>query len=176
MNIRFTSRHEPLEPELREFCAERLKVMSTLLAFAADVDVITSHEKNRHRAEIHIVGKGGGLLVDEEGPNLAEALHRALDHLDKKLKKERAKFRDKKRRGGREHKIVGGAEAGAPSEAGPRVVRAAFYTAKLLTIGEAMAQFDAKKREVLMFRRAETESWAVLFRRKDGRLGLVEPE
>ena len=33
-----------------------------------------------------------------------------------------------------------------------------------------------KNREVFVFRREGTEKWAVLFRRKDGNDGLVEPE
>ena len=45
-----------------------------------------------------------------------------------------------------------------------------------MAVEEALTQFELKKKEVLMFRRQETEGWAVFFRRKDGRIGLVEPE
>ncbi len=177
MNVHYTSRHEPLEPDLREFCQSRFKALSKLMGFATDVDVITSLEKNRHKAEIHVLAKGGGLMVAEEGPDLAGSLHRAFEHLEKKLKKERDKFREKKRRGGRERKeLASPVEPAVAAEPERRFVRAAHYSAKPMTIEEALTQFELKKREVLMFRRQETESWAVLFRRKDGRIGLVEPE
>ena len=45
-----------------------------------------------------------------------------------------------------------------------------------MSVEEAAVQFDIKKREVLMFREPESERWAVLFRRKDGTIGLVQPE
>ena len=177
MNVHFTSRHEPLDPELRAFCETRFKALSKLMGFATDVDVITSLEKNRHKAEIHVLAKGGGLMVAEEGPDLAGSLHRVFEHLEKKLKKEREKFREKKRRGGRDRKAIGPpAEPAPPAEAERRYARVGYYSAKLMTIEEALTQFELKNKEVLMFRRVETESWAVLFRRKDGRIGLVEPE
>ena len=45
-----------------------------------------------------------------------------------------------------------------------------------MTVEEAALELDLKKREVLVFRMEGTEKWAVLFRRKDGNYGLVEPE
>jgi putative sigma-54 modulation protein len=166
-----------LEPELREFCQARFKALSKLMSFATDVDVITSLERNRHKAEIHVLAKGGGLMVAEEGPDLAGSLHRAFEHLERKLKKDRDKFREKKRRGGRERKeLASPVEAGAPAEPERRFVRSALFSAKPMTAEEALTQFELKKKEVLMFRRQETEGWAVFFRRKDGRIGLVEPE
>ena len=177
MNVQYTSRHEPLEPELREFCQARFKALSKLMSFATDVDVITSLERNRHKAEIHVLAKGGGLMVAEEGPDLAGSLHRAFEHLERKLKKDRDKFREKKRRGGRERKeLASPVEAGAPAEPERRFVRSALFSAKPMTAEEALTQFELKKKEVLMFRRQETDGWAVFFRRKDGRIGLVEPE
>jgi putative sigma-54 modulation protein len=147
------------------------------MSFATDVDVITSLERNRHKAEIHVLAKGGGLMVAEEGPDLAGSLHRAFEHLERKLKKDRDKFREKKRRGGRERKeLASPVEAGAPAEPERRFVRSALFSAKPMTAEEALTQFELKKKEVLMFRRQETEGWAVFFRRKDGRIGLVEPE
>ena len=73
-------------------------------------------------------------------------------------------------------KLASPVEPGAPAEPERRFVRAALYSAKPMTVEEALTQFELKKKEVLMFRLEETEDWAVLYRRKDGRIGLVEPE
>jgi putative sigma-54 modulation protein len=45
-----------------------------------------------------------------------------------------------------------------------------------MTIEEAFLHLDLKKKEVFVFRMEATEKWAVLFRRKDGHYGLVQPE
>jgi putative sigma-54 modulation protein len=177
MNMHITSRQAPLDPELRAFCEARLKELHKLLDFATDVDVITVQERNLHKAEIHVQGKGGGLLIVEEAWDLDKALHQAFDGLEKKLKKEREKFRDKRRRGGRERKALAvPTEPVVPAEFERKIVRSSFYTAKPMSVEEAAVFFEAKKKEVLMFRTEDEKHWAVLFRRKDGHIGLVEPE
>jgi hypothetical protein len=45
-----------------------------------------------------------------------------------------------------------------------------------MSVEQALAAFAAKKREILMFRSEDGGRWAVLYRRKDGHIGLVEPE
>jgi len=102
------------------------------------------------------------------------SLNLAFDNLERKLKKEREKWRERKRRGGRERKeLAGEAEAAEPEK---RVIRSQNYSVKPLSLDEAMAQFEFKNREVLVFRREGTENWAVLYRRKDGNFGLIEPD
>jgi hypothetical protein len=45
-----------------------------------------------------------------------------------------------------------------------------------MTLDEALLQFESSKMEAFIFRRFESEKWVVLFRRKDGHFGLIEPE
>jgi putative sigma-54 modulation protein len=45
-----------------------------------------------------------------------------------------------------------------------------------MSVEEAVLQLDIKNREVFVFRKEGSEKWAVLFRRKDGNVGLIEPE
>ena len=175
MNIHFTSRQGHLTPDVKAFCDERLAELKRLMGFATDVDVILSREKSRQKAEIHVRDKGGGLVVVEESPDIMNSLHLAFDALEKKIWKEREMYREKKRRGGRERKsfALPAAETG---EGEKRVIRAAHFSAKPMTIEEAALELDLKKREVFAFRMEGTEKWAVLYRRKDGHYGLVQPE
>ncbi len=46
-----------------------------------------------------------------------------------------------------------------------------------MSVGDAVVEFNLRKKEVLMFRmEGEEDRWAVLFRRKNGTFGLVRPE
>jgi len=175
MNIHFTARQGHLTPDLKAFCDERLDELKRLMSFATDVDVILSREKNRQKAEIHVRAKGGGLVVVEESPDMLNSLHLAFDSLEKKIRKERAKYRERKRRGGRERKSFA-LPAAEAAEGEKRVIPADHFSAKPMTVEEAALQLDLKKREVYVFRMEGTEKWAVLYRRKDGHYGLVQPE
>jgi putative sigma-54 modulation protein len=175
MNIHFTARQTQLTPDLKDYCSRRLSSLKKLLDFAADIDVILSSEKNRQKAEIHVRAKGTGLVVVEESHDMLHSLNLAFDGLEKKMKKEREKYREKKRRGSRERKAFA-LPVQETVEVEKKVIRSDFFSAKPMTLEEALIQFDLKKKEVLVFRIMGEEKWAVLFRRKDGHYGLVQPE
>jgi putative sigma-54 modulation protein len=175
MNVHLTARHTSLTPELKEVCDRRLAELEKLMGFVTKVDVILASERNRQRAEIHVKAKGAGLVVIEDSHEMLRSLNLALDSLEKKLKKEREKFRARKRRGGRERKAIG-TPAPLPAESGPRVLAVDYTEAKPLSVEEAVVEFDLRKKEVLVFRTSEKGGWSVLFRRKDGHYGLVQPE
>jgi len=174
MNVHYTARQAALTPEIQAYCEKRLGRLKGLVGDVLDVNVILIVQKNRNKAEINVRAKGGGLVVVEETLDMMDSLNRAFDNLEKKVKKERAKWREKKRRGGRERKTLApGLEAVEPEK---RVIRSSHFSLKPMSLEEALVQIDIKNKEVFLFRREGTEEWAVLYRRKDGHYGLVEPE
>lgn len=114
------------------------------------------------------------MMVVEETHDLMNSLNLAFESLEKKVKKEREKWREKKRRKGRERK-----QQAFPVEQEaetPRVVRSQDYSLKPMLLEEALLQFDAEKRDVFLFRKSGSENWAVIYRRRDGHYGLVDPD
>jgi len=175
MNVHFTARQTALTPEVKDYAQKRLERLKKLIPFPFDADIILSVEKNRSKAEVHIKAKGGGTVVVEETQDMFHSLDQAFDSLEKKLRKEKEKYRERKRRGGRERKGFAPPPV-EPEEGELRVFRSPLYAVKPMTVDEALIQFEAKNKEVLVFRKEGSETWAVLFRRKDGHVGLVEPE
>lgn len=174
MNVHYTARQAALTPEIRAYCEKRLGRLRTLVDDVLDVNVVLVAQKNRSKAEINVRARGGGLVVVEETLDMMDSLNRAFDTLEKRVRKERAKWREKKRRGGRERKALAPAvEAAEPEK---RVVRAGHFSLKPMSVDEAIVQLDIKNKEVFLFRREGAQGWAVLYRRKDGHYGLVEPD
>jgi len=174
MIVHFTARQMDLAPEVKAYCEKRLKALEKLMGSVIEVDLILSVEKYRHKAEIHVKAKGAGLVVVEETHDLMNSLNVAFEILEKKVKKEREKWREKKRRKGRERK-----QLAFPPEREverPRVVRSNDYSLKPMLLEEAFLQFDVEKKEVFLFRKSGSEKWAVIFRRKDGHYGLIDPD
>jgi putative sigma-54 modulation protein len=173
MNVRYTTRKADLTPEIKAYSEKRLARLKSLLDDILDVNVILAVQKGRSKAEVHIQAKGRGFVVIEETLDMMESLNRAFDTLETRIRKDRDKWREKKRRGGRERKIV--APAVAAPEPENRVIRANFFTNKPLSLEDAIVQLDAKNKEVFLFRREGSKEWAAVYRRKDGQIGLVEP-
>ncbi len=174
MNVHYTARQATLTPEIKAYCEKRLGRLKGLVGDVLDVNVILIVQKNRNKAEINVRAKGGGLVVVEETMDMMDSLNRAFDNLEKKVRKERVKGRDRRRRGGRERKVlVPVLEAPVPEK---RVIRSNHFSLKPMSLEEALIQIDIKNKEVFLFRREGSEEWAVIYRRKDGHYGLVEPE
>lgn len=176
MNVHYTARQTTLTPEVKAYSERRLAALNKLLGFVTEVDVILSQEKNRHKAEIHVKAKGAGVVVVEESHEMVASLKEAFDALEKKIKKEREKFRERKRRGSRDRKLFALPESAEGEPGRKRIVKADHYSAKPMTVEEAALELDLRKKEVFMFRVEGPETWAVLFRRRDGQVGLVQPE
>ena len=66
--------------------------------------------------------------------------------------------------------------AGEARGPGPRVIRSRRFLVKPMTVEEAVQEVEGSDEGFLVFRDSATERMNVLFRRKDGNLGLIEPE
>jgi putative sigma-54 modulation protein len=174
MNVNYTARQMQLTPEIKQFCDRKLRSLRKLLGSVFEVDIILSVEKRRNKAEINLKAKGGNVVMVEESPDMINSLNIVFDNLERKIKKEREKFREQKRWRGREKKAA--FVSVEPEETGKKIVRSDYYSLKPMPLEEALFQFDVNKREVFVFRKLGSEKWAVVYRRKDGNYGLVEPE
>ncbi|UCC38910.1 MAG: ribosome-associated translation inhibitor RaiA [Candidatus Aminicenantes bacterium] len=174
MNINFTAQHANITPEMKKYCERRMKSLEKLFGYRIDANVILSVEKYRHKAEINIKTRKTTLNAVEETQDMQSSLGLAFDNIEKRAKKERDKLREKKRRKRGEKEIF--SIPIEPEERQKQVIRSQDYSLKPMSIEEAIIQFDLDKKEVFVFRKSGSEKWAVVYRRKDGNYGLVEPE
>jgi putative sigma-54 modulation protein len=174
MKINYTARHTKVTDEMKQYCEKRIQSLEKLLGHQIDADVLLSVEKYRQKVEINLKTKMATLNTIEETHDMSSSLVGAFDHIEKRVKKEREKLRERKRRKGREIETFS-----APMDEGERpkrVIRGQSYTMKPMSVEEALVQMETSKEEVFLFRTMETENWAVIYRRKDGNYGLIEPQ
>ena len=64
----------------------------------------------------------------------------------------------------------------APAAPGPRIVRATRYAVKPMSVEDAALRLDAVDDSFVVFRNADDDAVNILYRRKDGNIGLIEPD
>jgi putative sigma-54 modulation protein len=64
----------------------------------------------------------------------------------------------------------------APVAEGPRVVKTKRFAVKPVEVEEAVLQMDLLGHNFYVFRNARTDEVNVVYRRRDGYYGLIEPE
>lgn len=174
MNINFTARQTNITPDIKQYCRRKLKSLEKFMGPLREVDIILTVEKYRHKAEINIKAGKSGFNVVEETHDMYNSLNLAFDNLEKRVKKEKEKSRERKRRKSREREVFSFPTSTAEEE--KRIIQSQDYSLKPMTLEEAILQLEFDKKEVFVFRESNSEKWVVVYRRKDGNIGLVEPE
>jgi putative sigma-54 modulation protein len=174
MSINFTARHTQITPGIEEYCEKRVQSIEKVLGQKISAHLILSVEKYRHKVEINVKIKRALLNAVEETNDMMSSLGLAFDNIEKRIKKEREKLRERKRRKIREKQVI--APPVETEESQRRLIRSRDYSLKPMSVEEAFLQFDLENKEVFLFRKLGSEKWAAIYRRKDGNYGLVEPE
>jgi putative sigma-54 modulation protein len=137
------------------------------------------HVEKRAKAEVQLDLPGGLLRVEEEDQDLYAAIDRMVDRLEVQLKRYR-----ERRFVGRRHSYQGPpppevrdmeALRKPEEEEGPRIVRVKRFEMKPMDPEEAVFQMEALGHDFFVFRNAKTDEINVVYRRKDGNYGLIEP-
>ncbi len=174
MSIHFTARHTNITPEISRSCERRVKSLEKIFGQKIVVDIILSVEKYRHKAELKVKADKKNLHAVEETHDMFASLGLAFDSIEKRAKKEREKLRERKRRKNRQKAVF--SLASEREERRGRIIRSQDFSPKPMTLEEALFQFDLENKDVFVFRKLGSEKWSVIYRRKDGHYGLVEPE
>jgi putative sigma-54 modulation protein len=185
MPILFTGRRADLTPALREFAEEKLQKLARLLGDDPDAHVIVTREKHRHLAEIVARSRSGRLTARADAGDFRDALGACLDRLLAQARKRRARVaREPKRRAMQDsprevapRSRRGRRGDGSPADdERPLVVPMGRVPVKPMSVEEAALEMQVSAEPFLVFRDADSQRIAVLFRRADGRFGLIQPE
>jgi len=183
MAVECTGRNVTVTPSLRSLAEERVQRLERHLGGPAAVRVILSHEKHRFGAEIIATQGRRRWKAQEETGDPRAALALAFEKIDAQAMRDTEKRRDRKHKGSSRLLSKGLRAAAAPVPApavagrsGARVVRGRPPAVKPMGVDEAALAMESSGQEVLVFRDASNERVSVLYRRRDGDLGLIVPE
>lgn len=181
MTILFTGRQADLSDGLKTFTEKKLAKLERFLDSLQDAHVILKAEKHRRLAEIIIKTRVATLTARGEAADFRDAIGISADRLLAQAKRHHERLAKERKRAGMRASPRGvetAAPGGASPAAGdhPAVVRMGSIPAKPMSLEEAILQAGRSPDPVLVFRNVESQTVAVLFRRADGRFGLVEEE
>jgi putative sigma-54 modulation protein len=180
MRLVVTGRHVDISPALRKLIDRKLSKLGRVLSDGVvSVQVVLTLEKYRHLAEITVRARGDKTLHGLGDSSAWESsLGEAVEKITQQAQKVKGKWQERKRRATPAKVLAAQSPREEPAEeqATPRIVRASRYAIKPMTVEEAALVVDDGRDAFLVFRNASTDLINVLYRRKDGNLGLIDPE
>jgi len=178
MKFEYTGRHVEVSPAIRKHVEDHFRKLDHIFnnSSAATTHVIIEVARNRHIGEIVVRWREHTLTAKDMNIDMYMALTRAITRIEKQALKLKKKTIDRKQ-GARRTAAV------APEPDGrleatprpPRIIAARRYTVKPMTAEEAALRLTGETDQFLVFRDAETTRLGVLYKRKDGNYGLIEP-
>lgn len=179
MQVSTTFRHMEQSEALKSYAEEKLERVAKYIDEPISAQVYFTVEKIRHIVEIVISGRGITTKASEATNDMYAAVDAVLDKIERQLKRYKEKLKDHKPAGennGRTmSKKVFQAES-LESSPEPVVITTKTETAKPMAVEEAVMQMDLLHKDFLVFTDATSNEINVLYRRKDGNFGLIEPQ
>jgi putative sigma-54 modulation protein len=183
MRIEFTGRQTEVPEPLRRLGERKLSKLARVLPGITRAHVILSVDRHRQVAEVNVRSPRRELAAREASADFGASLAAAFEKLHRQAQHHLGKRLDRKRRGGSERAARGRERAATPRPPAPgdleparRVVRPRRVPLRPMSVDEAAVELDRRAEGFVLYRDAATERMSVLYRRKDGHLGLLEPE
>ncbi|MFZ0611254.1 MAG: ribosome-associated translation inhibitor RaiA [Desulfobacterales bacterium] len=176
MQVSVTFKNLPPSEHLKTYVREKLDRFDRLLENPAEASVVLSVEKFRHIAEINITADRLNLIGKEEINDMYSAIDMVLDKLEKQLKKGKQKTRERRSGGKSSIKDIPADFSFNPGDDDDQPqIKITNIDYKPMDVEEAVMQMDLLDDNFLVFTNAQTDRVNVLYRRKDGHLGLIQP-
>ena len=160
---------------LKAYVSDKLNRFDKFLDNPAEANVVLAVEKFRHIAEINIAGDKLTIMGSEETNDMYSAIDMALDKLEKQIKKSKQKIRER-RTASKNRSLSMLEEADTlPDDDTERQIKIRNIEYKPMDIEEAVLQMDLIEDNFLVFTNARSDRINVLYRRRDGHYGLIQP-
>ena len=190
MKTNLTARHLELSDRLRSEIERKLRRLDRMLHADAEASVEliakASHaSESAHVAEVTLVSNGHVLRSTSAGATPMAAFDVVLDKLERQVVRSKERPRSVRERHSDEVESVMHREAlgtiepegrrAAAGDGRPSVVKMKRFDMQPLFEEDAIARMEELGHAFFVFLNAETDGIAVLYRRRDGSYGLIEP-
>ncbi|ABY95399.1 MULTISPECIES: ribosome hibernation-promoting factor, HPF/YfiA family [Thermoanaerobacter] len=163
---------------LRDAVIKNVSKLSKYFPEDTEVRTVLSVQKNNHIAEITIPFKGIIFRAEEVSDDMYVSIDRVVDKIEKQILKHKAKL--KNRFGSNESirfEIPPAYEEakGEEEEGSFEIVKTKRFPIKPMSPEEAILQMNLLGHNFFVFTNADTDTINVVYKRKDGKYGLIEP-
>jgi len=182
VNVRIHGRNTEIADDVRDLARDKVEHAARIFDDITAVDVEFSENSNprltdaRYRVEITSAAAGQIVRVEAEAFDARAALDTASDTYERQLRKLKERLIQRSRKGS--HKDLNPLDEPVDDsqDRDAVVVRKKRFTMRPMSVEEAAVQMEMLGHDFFVFLDADTGKQSVLYNRRDGDLGMIEPE
>ena len=171
MKLTISSRQMTLRESLKTLTEDKLARYDRFFEDGAEAQVTYSVRHGKETVEITIISNGTIFRAEEGSDTFRTALDSAMDSLDRQIRKNKTKLEKRMRSG-----AYAAIDEVDVADDTPFVIRTKTYPFKPMSVEEAILQMNLLGHQFFVFVDQHTEKTCVVYLRKDGDYGLIEPE
>lgn len=174
MAITVRGKNIDITPPLKDYVEKRVGKITKYFESIGEITVVLTVAKGRHIVEVTVPLNGMLLRGEESTTDMYTSIDLVIEKLEKQIEKYKTKLARKLKTG-----FLKGDIASAARDTGDEeflVVKTKRFAIKPMTTEEAIMQMNLINHDFYVFTNAETEEVNVIYRRRDGGYGLIEPE
>ena len=178
MKIIFKGKHIEVTDAMRNYIEKRLSKIERHFDHILEVIVTLSVEKNRQIVEATLQASRALIRAEEETDDMYASIDKVVDKLERQIQKYKKKYFQKPHSGIEKKRLVNKEVNVEDSESDKiaRIVKTKRFAVKPMSVEEAAMQMDLLGHNFFVFANDNTNKVNVLYKRKDGNFGLIEPE
>jgi putative sigma-54 modulation protein len=176
MKFEYTGRHIEVTPALKAHVEEHFARVDHLFdGKPSKAHVIIEVERGRHRSEIVVNWRKEILTATTTNSDMYQSLAQTVAKLEKQALKIKSKITDKNHKKDKSAIVTPRVDEPPTPQRKGRIINARRYAIKPLSDEEAVMMLDDSADSFLVFRNADDQKVSVIYKRKDGNYGLIQP-
>lgn len=179
MQVSVTFKHLEPTDAIRSYAEDKVSKIKKYLDNPVDANVVLSVEKFRHIAEVNLMVNGIAVAATDATEDMYSSIDNVMDKIERQLRRHKERIKKHKPRNNSSSAALAETVYSSESvdtEEAPTVIKMENYLAKPMSVDEAIMQLDLLHRDFFVYTNASTNHISVVYKRKDGNYGLIEPK
>lgn len=175
MKLKISAKNIDLTDKLKTMVEEKLSKLDHFFSEDTQVNVMLSAEKDRQKIEVTIPMKGQIIRSEQSSQDMYASIDMVEDVIERQLRRHHRKLIEKHRNPKADFTDSFINESDE-EEGTIDIIRTKRFGIKPMYPEDACVQMELLGHDFFVFFNAQTEEVNVVYKRKDGAFGLIEPE
>ncbi len=174
MQVTVLGRNIDVTDSLRQYATDKFSRLDKYLPKAVQsVVTLSVIKKVHHFAEATIKSNGVLIQASEETEEMYSAIDLLVEKLERRVRRYKEKLADHKHLSGKMGDVA--PEEPSSENSVPQIIKVKRFDLKPMTAEEAVMQMELLDKHFFIFSNAGSGHISVIYKRKDGNIGLIEP-
>ena len=178
MAVKVRGKNIEVTQALKDYVEKRVQTITKQFKTVGEITAVMRVEKGKHTVEITVPASGIVLRAQETSDNMYASIDECVEKIERQIHKYKTRLMKRKYSNFKDAEPAPlPDDEELPEETGEfKVARVKNYAMRPMGVQEAIMQMNMLNHDFFVFFNAETEKMAIVYRRKNGDYGLINPE